>query len=114
MSSSPSKPLIMCGLRMAPHLQPPRQMFQIRQSEVNGVVTFALSGHIEEEPLSDLQKLLARQAGERPTAVVLDLADVKLVNREAVKFLASCETAGVQLKNCPSYVREWIEKGRTP
>lgn len=89
-------------------------MFQIRQSEVNGVVTFALSGHIEEEPLSDLQKLLASQAEATPTAVVLDLADVKLVNREAVKFLASCETAGVELKNCPSYVREWIEKGRKP
>lgn len=104
----------MNGLRMAPHLQPPRQMFQIRQSEVDGVVTLALSGHIEQEQLSDLQKLLASQAGARPTAVVLDLADVKLVNREAVKFLASCETAGVELKNCPSYVREWIEKGRTP
>jgi hypothetical protein len=99
---------------MAPQLQPSRQMFQIRQSEVNGVVTFALSGHIEEEPLSDLQKLLASQAGAGPTAVVLDLTDVKLVNREAVKFLASCETAGVELKNCPSYVREWIQKGRTP
>jgi anti-anti-sigma regulatory factor len=89
-------------------------MFQIRQSEDNGVVTLALSGHIEEERLSDLQKLLASQAGARTTAVVLDLADVKLVNREAVKFLASCETAGVELKNCPSYVREWIEKGRKP
>jgi hypothetical protein len=99
---------------MAPQLQPSRQMFQIRQSEVNGVVTFALSGHIEEEPLSDLRTLLASQAGARPTAVVLDLTDVKLVNREAVKFLASCETAGVELKNCPSYVREWIQKGRTP
>ena len=99
---------------MATQVQPSGQMFQIRQSEVNGVVTLALSGHIEEQPLSDLQKLLASQVGARPTAVVLDLADVKLVNREAVKFLASCETAGVQLKNCPSYVREWIEKGRTP
>jgi hypothetical protein len=99
---------------MATQLQPPGQMFQIRQSEVNGVVTFALSGHMEEEPLSDLQKLLTSQAGAGPTDVVLDLADVKLVNREAVKFLAACETAGVELKNCPSYVREWIEKGRKP
>ena len=97
---------------MAPQLQPSGQMFQIRQSEGNGVVTFTLSGHLEEEQLSDLQKLLASHVGTRP--VVLDLADVKLVNREAVKFLASCETAGVELKNCPSYVREWIEKGRTP
>ncbi len=89
-------------------------MFQIRQSEVNGVVTLSLIGHIEEEPLSDLRTLLANQAGADSTAVVLDLADVRLLNRDAVKFLASCETAGVELKNCPSYVREWIEKGRKP
>jgi ABC-type transporter Mla MlaB component len=99
---------------MAPQLHAFREMFQIRQSELNGVVTLALSGHIEEEPLSDLRTLLASQAGAGPTTVVLDLADVKLVNREAVHFLASCETAGVELKNCPSYVREWIQKGRTP
>jgi hypothetical protein len=29
-----------------------------------------------------------------------------------VKFLAICEVDGIELRNCPSYVREWIEKGR--
>ena len=34
--------------------------------------------------------------------------DVKLVDREAVSFLAPCEASGIRLENCPAYVREWI------
>jgi len=44
--------------------------------------------------------------------VVLDLKDIKLVNRDAVKFLAHCEADGARLKNCPAYIREWIARER--
>jgi hypothetical protein len=83
-------------------------MFQIRRSVDKGLVTIALSGRIEEEQLSELETLLESEAGR----VVLDLTDVRLVHREAVKFLLKCEDGGIELRNCPSYVREWIEKGR--
>jgi hypothetical protein len=33
------------------------------------------------------------------------------VDRETVRFLAACEARGIKLANCPSYVREWIERG---
>ena len=95
---------------MATELQPFLTMFQIRRSENRGLVTFILSGRIDEEQLVELQKLLAGEAEGNPTAVVLDLAEVRLVDREAVKFLAECEAAGVELRNCPPYVREWIGK----
>jgi hypothetical protein len=84
-------------------------MFQVRRSENGGVVTFALSGRIEEEQVAELLKLLEVEA-EGNSTVVLDLADVRLVYREAVKFLADCEAGGVELRNCPPYVREWIAK----
>ena len=87
-------------------------MFQIRRSEDTGRVAFTLSGRIEEEELAELQKLLKSEVGTTSKAIVLDLTDVKLLHREAVKFLASCEADGIELRNCPSYVREWIEKGR--
>jgi predicted metal-binding protein len=86
-------------------------MFQIRRSANDGWVTLALSGRIGEEQVGELQKLLATEEAASAT-VVLDLADVKLVSREAVKFLGACEADGVQLKNCPPYIREWIEKGK--
>jgi hypothetical protein len=93
---------------MASKLHLPKQMFQIRRSVNGGLVTIALSGRIEEEQLAELETLLMSESG----SVVLDLADVRLVHREAVKFLLKCEDDGIELRNCPSYVREWIEKGR--
>jgi len=87
-------------------------MFQIRRSENDGRITYALSGRIDEEQLQELEKELKTEDGANFRAIVLDLTDVRLVHREAVKFLANCEVGGIELRNCPSYVREWIEKGR--
>jgi anti-anti-sigma regulatory factor len=95
---------------VAIELQPFLTMFQIRRSENRGLVTFTLSGRINEEQLVELQKLLEGEAEGNPAPLVLDLADVRLVDREAVKFLAECEAGGVELRNCPPYVREWIGK----
>ena len=41
--------------------------------------------------------------------ISLDLADVTLVDREAMTFLARVEAAGADLVNCPEYVRRWID-----
>ena len=71
----------------------------------------ALSGRIEEKHVSELQKLFDAEA--EIADITLDLEEVRLVGREAVRFLATCEAAGFELKNCPSYIREWIETGRT-
>jgi predicted metal-binding protein len=42
--------------------------------------------------------------------IVLDLRDVRLADRDAVKFLRDCEADGMKLENCPAYVREWMER----
>jgi anti-anti-sigma regulatory factor len=85
-------------------------MFQARRSEDRGLVILALSGRIDEEQVAELQELLKVEAEGNSPAVILDLADVRLVHREAVRFLADCEAGGVELRNCPPYVREWIGK----
>jgi hypothetical protein len=41
---------------------------------------------------------------------VLDLHEVDLVDRDTVRFLARCAAGGVQLEQCPAYIREWIER----
>jgi hypothetical protein len=51
--------------------------------------------------------ILMAAVSNRP--VCLDLADVTLVNRDAIGFLAGVEAAGATLVNCPEYVRSWIE-----
>jgi hypothetical protein len=40
----------------------------------------------------------------------LDLIELKLVDRDAVRFLMRCEADGMKLEHCPAYVREWMER----
>jgi len=82
-------------------------MFRARRSEDGGQVIFTLSGRIEEKHLPGLQDLIQSEAN--PARIILDLEEVKLVDAEAVEFLAACEARGIELKNSPSYVRKWIE-----
>jgi hypothetical protein len=49
----------------------------------------------------------------RTRTIVLDLRDVRLADRDAVKFLRDCQADGMKLENCPAYVREWMERGKT-
>ena len=84
-------------------------MLKIRRSEYDGLAIFAVSGRIEEQHVPELRELLAGEA--EGAQITLDLEEVRLVDREVVKFLAGCEARGIRLRNCPSYVREWIETG---
>jgi len=55
----------------------------------------------------DVQDLKARVA-EEPPPVALDLQQVRLVDLDAVHFLAVAERSGVELRHLPRFVREWI------
>lgn len=44
---------------------------------------------------------------------ILDLSEVTLVDQEVIRFLIRCEDAGIELVECPPYVREWILRERT-
>jgi hypothetical protein len=44
--------------------------------------------------------------------ILLDLAEVTLVDVEVVRFLSECEDGGIVLVHCPPYVREWILRER--
>ena len=78
------------------------------QRKANAKVIFILSGRIELEDVEELRRLFDLEDVHQ--RVVLDLNDVTLLDREAVKFLARCEANGMELQNCPAYIREWIEK----
>ena len=73
-----------------------------------GFKVFTLSGHMKAEEVAGLKALF--DADYR--TIVLDLRDVRLADRDAVKFLRDCEAEGMKLENCPAYVREWMERGK--
>ena len=83
-------------------------MIRIDTSESGDLVTFVLSGRIEKEDLGELKTLLEKNE----KAVVLDLKEIRLVDREAVRFLANFETDNARITNCPPYIREWIRRER--
>jgi hypothetical protein len=55
-----------------------------------------------------LRDLIGQEGG----AVAIDLQRVLLVDREAVKLLAVSEANGIELRNCPAYIREWVARER--
>ncbi len=82
------------------------------QRKTNGRVIFTLSGRIEAEDIDELRRLLELEAAG--SHIALDLKDVTLVDRDAIKFLTDCEADGIKLENCPPYVREWIGRESGP
>jgi len=83
-------------------------MLRIQRSANGRFIVFTLSGRIKAARLAELQTLLESESGDYN--MVLDLNEVKLVDRDAISFLAACEAKGVELTNCPAFIREWIEK----
>jgi hypothetical protein len=85
-------------------------MLRVQRSTDGRNVVLALSGRIGAEDVKELESLFQDEI--RNYHLVLDLKDVKLVNREAVKFLGRYEVDGARLRNCPPYIREWITRER--
>jgi hypothetical protein len=67
-----------------------------------------VSGRITGEDVDMLRGVLAQESG----GFAVDLKNVLLVDREAVKLLALSEANGMELRNCPPYIREWVTRER--
>jgi anti-anti-sigma regulatory factor len=78
------------------------------QRKANGDVVLTVSGRLVVDNTSELSALLAAEPAGR--ALVLDLKNVVLVDRETVGFLRACEGDGIALRNCPPYIRAWIDR----
>ena len=83
--------------------------YRIHRSATPDAVVFILSGDMDIDHATRLQEFLANEADGR---VALDLREVTLVDRAAVRFLADAEAAGIRILNCPEYVRSWIAAER--
>src|SRR3984893_1921560 len=82
-------------------------MLKIQRSS-NGQIIFTLIGRMKAERVAELKALFKSETGTQQ--IVLDLKDLTLVDRDSVRFIESCEADGIKIKNCPAYVREWMER----
>jgi len=77
----------------------------------DGVVVLRMSGRIDCTYVATLRELMEREK-TRKGELAIDLTEVTLVSREAVDALAVAEANGIELINCPSYVREWVSRSK--
>ena len=67
-----------------------------------------VSGCITGEHVDMFRGVLEQESG----GFAIDLKNVLLADREAVKLLALSEANGAELRNCPPYIREWVTRER--
>jgi anti-anti-sigma regulatory factor len=85
-------------------------MLKIQRTMNGDETVFNLSGRVDFENVAELKALFSSEAKGR--CLILDLKDLTLASREAVRFLERCESDSIKLVNCPLYIREWILRER--
>jgi hypothetical protein len=97
-----------CGRDRGGTLDRANMTLKIERYSDGAGTTIRLIGRMRAEHLMELEK----QIKESESKIVLDLEELKLVDVDTVRFLGSCEAAGVTLLNCAPYIRDWIGKER--
>ena len=86
-----------------------RMTLKIESAFDGKAATLRLSGRIEEDHLAAIQEEVRRYHPR----LAFNLGEATLVDREVVCFLAAQEAEGVELVECPRYIREWIAEERS-
>jgi hypothetical protein len=79
------------------------------ETELDGPgMVLRLIGRIRDESLEELRQ----RVQDHTTLIILDLAEVTLVDLPSVRFQRDCQDQKIELRNCPPYVLEWIRRER--
>jgi hypothetical protein len=70
-------------------------------------LVFTVSGRLDVENVGELCHLIDLEPAGG--VAVLDLTDLVLADRDAVRYLRDYERSGrIVLRNCPGYIRAWM------
>jgi hypothetical protein len=83
-------------------------MLRIEKHSDGCVSRLRLSGRIQSGGIACILSAM----NEACAHVILDLSEVTLVDIAVVRFLIRCEHKGIELVQCPPYVREWMVRER--
>lgn len=83
-------------------------MLRIERDSDGETGVVRLIGRIQAEHLGELNAQV-RGIGSK---AILNLEDVTLVDVQVVRFLDACRRDGIELRNCPPYIREWMLRER--
>ena len=83
-------------------------MLRIEKDHNRSATRLRLIGRIESDLIASIRSAMSDAGAHK----ILDLSEVSLVDLQVVRFLITCEDEGVELVECPPYVREWILRER--
>jgi hypothetical protein len=83
-------------------------MLRIEHHSDACVIKLRLSGRIQSDQIPSIVSEMDCDCVSK----ILDLSEVTLVDLGVVRFLIACEDEGVELVECPAYVREWMLRER--
>jgi anti-anti-sigma regulatory factor len=78
--------------------------FKIERIHSGQVTRLRLIGRLNSECLAELKRQLEHGGSQ----VVLDLAEVELIDVEIVRFLNACKKQRAEIANASHYIREWM------
>jgi hypothetical protein len=79
-------------------------MLMIERIPESGCIRLRLSGELRSAELGEVRTEIAKIS----SCVILDLAEVSVVDIDGVRWLNGCETAGLKVENGAPYIREWM------
>ena len=83
-------------------------MLRIEKDSDGCVSRLRLSGRIQSDRIACIRSAI----NDGCSRTILDLGEVTLVDIAVVRFLIRCEDEGIELVQCPPYVREWMLRER--
>jgi anti-anti-sigma regulatory factor len=83
-------------------------MLKIEKESDGCISKLRLSGRIQSHQVASIRSEFDDICANK----VLDLSEVTIVDLSVVRFLITCEDEGVELLQCPPYVREWMLRER--
>jgi len=84
------------------------EMLKIEKQPAGCSKRLRLSGRFRSDLIEFVRSVMSNGCALK----TLDLSEVTLVDVEVVRFLIRCEDQGIELAQCPPYVREWILRER--
>jgi hypothetical protein len=80
-------------------------MLKIEHVSENGETRLRLSGELRSAQLEEVRTEIARVS-----PLVLDVAEIGVVDLDGVRWLNACRSAGVKVENCAPYIHEWMRQ----
>jgi hypothetical protein len=96
-------------LQRSRRTQAAKLMLRIERTSDGDGIRFRLSGELRSAELREARTEIEKVM----PPIILDLADIGIVDLDTVHWLAACEIAGFKVENAAPYIRKWMRQEKS-